>query len=399
VAGQSPEYHLAFLVQVAMGKRMKRLRLNNFRKRTWALIGVALLVMALSSTLAQAVRIKDIANIKGVRQNQLVGYGLIVGLNGTGDDDDLKYTIQSLAAMLQKMGVTVRAEDIESENVAAVMVTAVLPPFARVGTPIDVLVSSIGDAENLQGGTLLFTPLKAADGQVYAIAQGPVSTGGFQAGGEAGGGVQKNFPTVGRVPGGALIEKEIALDFNQKKILTFVLNQPDFTTASRMAEAINIAANDRIARTQDAATVEVRVPHRYRGNAVELATLIESLGVTPDIVSKVVINERTGTVIMGENVRISTVAIAHGNLSIEIKETEEVSQPLPFSRRGRTVVTPDSDVIVEEGKKPLFLVESGVSIGEVVRALNALGVSPRDLIAIFQALKAAGALQAELEII
>ena len=382
-----------------MGKRMKQLRLNKFRKRTWVPFGVVLLVMVLSSTLAHAVRIKDIANIKGVRQNQLVGYGLIVGLNGTGDDDDLKYTIQSLAAMLQKMGVTVRAEDIESENVDAVMVTAVLPAFARVGTPIDVLVSSIGDAENLQGGTLLFTPLKAADGQVYAIAQGPVSTGGFQAGGEAGGGVQKNFPTVGRVPGGALIEKEIALDFNQKKILTFVLNQPDFTTASRMAGAINAAANDHIARTQDAATVEVRVPHKYRGNVVELATLIESLGVTPDTVSKVVINERTGTVIMGENVRISTVAIAHGNLSIEIKETEEVSQPLPFSRGGRTVVTPDSDVIVEEGKKPLFLVESGVSIGEVVRALNALGVSPRDLIAIFQALKAAGALQAELEII
>ncbi len=378
---------------------MKRIQLAKFRNRSFVPAGIMVLVIVLSSTLAQAVRIKDIANIKGVRQNQLVGYGLIVGLNGTGDNDDLKYTIQSLAAMLQKMGVTVRAEDIESENVAAVMVTAVLPPFARVGNQIDVLVSSIGDAENLQGGTLLFTPLKAADGQVYAIAQGPVSTGGFDAGGAAGGGVQKNFPTVGRVPGGALIEKEIAYDFNGKKILTFVLDMPDFTTASRMAKAINAAVNDRIARTQDAATVEVRVPYKYRGNVVELATLIESLGVTPDTVSKVVINERTGTVIMGENVRISTVAIAHGNLSIQIKETEDVSQPLPFSRGGQTVVTPDSDVIVEEGKKPIFLVESGVSIGEVVRALNALGVSPRDLIAIFQALKAAGALQADLEII
>ena len=378
---------------------MKRIQLAKFRNRSFVPAGIMVLVIVLSSTLAQAVRIKDIANIKGVRQNQLVGYGLIVGLNGTGDNDDLKYTIQSLAAMLQKMGVTVRAEDIESENVAAVMVTAVLPPFARVGNQIDVLVSSIGDAENLQGGTLLFTPLKAADGQVYAIAQGPVSTGGFDAGGAAGGGVQKNFPTVGRVPGGAFIEKEIAYDFNGKKILTFVLDMPDFTTASRMAKAINAAVNDRIARTQDAATVEVRVPYKYRGNVVELATLIESLGVTPDTVSKVVINERTGTVIMGENVRISTVAIAHGNLSIQIKETEDVSQPLPFSRGGQTVVTPDSDVIVEEGKKPIFLVESGVSIGEVVRALNALGVSPRDLIAIFQALKAAGALQADLEII
>ena len=348
---------------------------------------------------SQAVRIKDIANIKGVRHNQLVGYGLIVGLNGTGDDDDLRYTIQSMAAMLEKMGVTVRAEDIESENVAAVMVTAELPPFARVGTQIDVIVSSIGDAENLQGGTLLFTPLKAADGQVYAIAQGPVSTGGFQAAGNAGGGVQKNFPTVGRVPGGAIIEKEISINFNQKKILTFVLHQPDFTTASRMARAINAAVNDQIARTQDAGTIEVQVPQKYTGNVVELATLIENLGVTPDSISKVVINERTGTVIMGENVRISTVAIAHGNLSIQIKERKDVSQPLPLSRGGQTVVVPDSDVLVEEGSKPLFLVESGVSIGEVVRALNALGVSPRDLISIFQALKAAGALQAELEII
>ncbi len=382
-----------------MDNRMKSISFSKFRARIILLTATMVLAIVFSSSLAEAVRIKDIANIKGVRENQLVGYGLVVGLNGTGDDDDLKYTIQSLAALLQKMGVTVRAEDIESENVAAVMVTAILPPFARVGSQIDVMVSSIGDAENLQGGTLLFTPLQGADGEVYAIAQGAVSTGGFQAGGDAGGGIQKNFPTVGRVPGGAMIEKEIAFDFNQKKILTFILDQPDFTTASRMAKAINTAVNDRIAHTQDAATVEVRVPYKYRGNAVELATLIESLGVTPDMVSKVVINERTGTVIMGENVRISTVAIAHGNLSIEIKETEEVSQPLPFTRSGRTVVTPDSEVIVEEGRKPLFLVESGVSIGEVVRALNALGVSPRDLIAIFQALKAAGALQADLEII
>ncbi len=378
---------------------MKKLRFTKFFKRTFIQVTLIVLAMIVFCAQGNAVRIKDIAIIKGVRPNQLVGYGLVVGLNGTGDDDDLKYTIQSLAAMLQKMGVTVRAEDIESENVAAVIITAELPPFARVGSQIDVLVSSIGDASNLQGGTLLFTPLKGADGQVYAIAQGPVSTGGFEAGGRSGGGVQKNFPTVGRVPGGATIENEIAIDFNHKKMLTFILHQPDFTTASRVAQAINAAANVRIARTQDAATVEVNVPPKYQGNAVELATLIESLGVTPDAISKVVINERTGTVVMGENVRISTVAIAHGNLSIQIKETENVSQPLPFSRGGQTVVTPDSDVLVEEGKNPIFLVESGVSIGEVVGALNALGVSPRDLIAIFQALKAAGALQAELEII
>jgi len=361
--------------------------------------GFAALLIILLSGFSYAVRIKDIASIKGVRPNQLVGYGLVVGLDGTGDDDDLLYTLQSMSAMLEKMGVNIRPEDIEFENVAAVMLTAELPPFARIGSEIDVLVSSIGNAENLQGGTLLLTPLRAVDGQVYAVAQGPVSTGGFEAGGAAGGGVQKNFPTVGRVPGGAIIEREIDFDFNQKDALTFILRQPDFTTASRMAQAINAALNEKLASTRDAGTIEVSVPGKYRGNTVELATLIENLGVTPDTVSKVIINERTGTVIMGENVRISTVAIAHGNLSIQVKETENVSQPLPFSSRGQTVVTPDSEVSVEEGSNPIFLVESGVSIGDVVRALNVLGVSPRDLIAIFQALRAAGALQAELEII
>ena len=348
---------------------------------------------------AFGVRIKDITEIKGVRQNQLVGYGLIVGLNGTGDSDSAIFTIQSMASMLERMGVTVRPEDIEVDNVAAVIVTTDLPAFARSGGRIDVLVSSIGDAQNLQGGTLLFTPLKGADGQVYAIAQGPVSTGGFAAGSDSGSGVQKNHPTAGRVVNGAIIEKEIATNFNNKQSLTLNLHRADFTTASRVAQAINIAFYDQIARTHDAGTIEVQVPEKYKGNTVALVTMIERLGVTPDIVSKVVINERTGTVVMGENVRISTIAIAHGNLSIEVKENQNVSQPLPFSRSGRTVVTPDSELLVQEGNNPIFVVESGVSIGEVVKALNALGVSPRDLISIFQALKAAGALQAELEII
>jgi flagellar P-ring protein precursor FlgI len=348
---------------------------------------------------AHGVRIKDIADIKGVRSNQLVGYGLVVGLNGTGDSDDATFTIQSMAAMLEKMGVTVLPEDIEVDNVAAVMVTADLPAFARTGGRIDVLVSSIGDAENLQGGTLLFTPLKAANNQVYAVAQGPISTGGFQVGSASGSGVQKNFPTVGRVVNGALIEKEIKTDFNGKQSLTLTLHNPDFTTASRVARAINIAFYESIARTHDAGTIEVKVPENYRGDTVPLVTKIEKLGVTPDAVSKIVINERTGTVIIGENVRIATIAIAHGNLSVEIKEDQRVSQPLPFSRGGQTTVVPESEVMVEEGNNPIFLVESGVSIGELVKALNALGVSPRDLISIFQALKAAGALQAELEII
>ncbi|UCD80763.1 MAG: flagellar basal body P-ring protein FlgI [Desulfobacterales bacterium] len=375
------------------GFKLKKPVISSFFKLALALAG--LLYMAGH---AHGVRIKDIADIKGVRPNQLVGYGLVVGLNGTGDSDNAIFTIQSMASMLEKMGVTVKPEDIEVDNVAAVMVTADLPAFARSGSRIDVLVSSIGDAENLQGGTLLFTPLKAANGQVYAIAQGPVSTGGFVVGSASGSGVQKNFPTVGRVVNGALIEKEVHTDFNQKKSLTLTLHAPDFTTATRVAQAINIAFYDQIARTKDAGTIEVTVPEKYHGNTVKMVTMIERLGVTPDTVSKVVINERTGTVIMGENVRISTIAIAHGNLSIEIKEDQRVSQPLPFSKTGRTVVTPESDVLVEEGNNPIFLVESGVSIGEVVKALNALGVSPRDLIAIFQALKAAGALQAELEI-
>ncbi len=361
------------------------------------LIFILALAAMVFANAAQAVRIKDIADIKGVRRNQLVGYGLIVGLNGTGDGKNAEFTLQSLASMLEKMGVTVQADDIKVDNVAAVMVTSELPPFAKSGSRIDVLVSSIGDAENLQGGTLLFTPLKGADGRVYAVAQGPVSTGGFSAGGE-GGGVQKNFPTVGRVVGGAVIEREIKTDFAEKKRLTLLLHTPDFTTASRVTSVINTIGYDQIAHTEDSSTINVDIPERYTGNIVQMIAMIEGLEVIPDAVAKVIINERTGTVIMGSTVRISTVAVAHGNLSIEIKESPNVSQPLPFSE-GASVVTPETEVSVMEGNSKLLLMESGVSIGEVVRALNALGVSPRDLIAIFQAMKAAGALQAELEII
>lgn len=369
-------------------------KLNKIKLVIFVLISV---IVTLFVNSAHAVRIKDIIDIEGVRKNPLVGYGLVVGLNGTGDDNKSEFTVQSMASMLEKMNITVKAEDIKVDNVAAVMVTADLPPFARVGSRIDVLVSSIGDADNLQGGTLLFTPLKAADGKVYAVAQGPVSTGGFSVGG-AGGKVQKNFPTVGRVVGGAMIEREILSNFNQKRILSLTLRNPDFTTASRVAESINAALYEQVAKTPDAGTIQVRISEKYSGNIVGLVTLIEGLDVTPDTTSKIVINERTGTVVMGGNVRISTIAIAHGNLSIQIKESQDVSQPLPFSQ-GETVVTPETEFLVEEEKSKLFLVEFGVTIAEVVRALNALGVSPRDLIAIFQAIKAAGALKAELEII
>ena len=363
--------------------------------------GLTIVFLAIALGLGQpvmAARIKDLVDVQGVRQNQLVGYGLVVGLEGSGDGKKSKFTIQSMAAMLEQMGITVDTNDIAVKNVAAVMVTADLPPFARVGSRIDILVSSIGDAKTLQGGTLLFTPLKGADGQIYAIAQGPINTGGFIAGGEAAA-VQKNFPTVGRVPNGALVEREIPYNFNNKTTLSLALRDPDFTTVARITKSINLALDDHYASAPDAGTIQIKVPDNYLGNLVGLVSLIERLEVTPDRVAKVVVNERTGTVVMGEQVRIATVAIAHGNLSIEIRESATVSQPAPFARRGRTVVTPQTDISVKEEANKLMIMPAGVSIGEVVRGLNALGVSPRDLIAIFKAIKAAGALQATLEVI
>lgn len=373
---------------------MKKICSNNRSILIQAVIVLSITLCLVAA--AHAVRIKEITEIQGVRQNQLVGYGLVMGLNGTGDGDKARFTVQSLVSMLEKMGMTINPIDIKVKNVAAVMITANMQPFSRPGMRIDVSVSSIGDAKDLQGGTLLFTPLKAADGQTYAIAQGPVSTGGFSVQG-AGAGVQKNFPTVGRVAGGALIEKEVSSSFKNKESLLLTLNHQDFTTATRVAESINTAFSSSIARTLDSGSIEVRVHPKYVDNVVGFVTFIESLSVTPDVVSKVVVNERTGTVVIGENVRISKVAIAHGNLSIQIKESADVSQPMPFSQ-GQTVVTPDTNISVKEEKAPVYLMESGASIGEIVRALNALGVTPRDLISIFQALQAAGALQAKLEI-
>jgi len=358
---------------------------------------VATVLLTVTAEL-HASRIKDIAGFRGMRSNQLVGYGLVVGLAGSGDSDSTIFTVQSISSMLEKMGVTVKPEDIKVKNVAAVMVTADLPPFARMGSRLDALVNSIGDSKALQGGTLLMTPLKGADGQVYAVGQGPVSTGGFTVGANSGDKVQKNFTTVGRIVQGAVVEKEIPFNLNQKDTLTLALHQPDFTTATRMAAAINADLLENAAFPQDSGTVQIAVPPKYLGNIAQLIASVEVLSVTPDNISRVVINERTGTVIMGESVRISTVAIAHGNLSVEIKTSFNVSQPMPFSGTGRTVVTPDTETSVKEGRAPIYVVPSGVSIGEVVKALNALGVSPRDLISIFQALKAAGALQADLEI-
>jgi flagellar P-ring protein precursor FlgI len=372
---------------------------NRVRKRIVAIC----LIMALGIWMGTevdvwAARVKDIAGIKGARPNQLIGYGLVVGLNSTGDDDKTEFTFQSLTSMMKRMGIVVDKKKVDLDNVAGVMVTATLPSFTKVGTRIDVVVSSMGNAKNLQGGTLLMTPLSAPDGNVYAVAQGPLSTGGFAAGGAAGGGVQKNHPTVGYIPGGAIIEKDLSLNLLEKNVMSLNLNNPDFTTCLRLTRVINMGLGEEFAQSVDAGTVEIKIPGEFRERLVEFISLVENLDIAPDAIAKVVLNERTGTVIMGENVRISTVAISHGNLSIIVKERERVSQPLPFSE-GETVVTPDTEITIKEEDSLLMVVPEGVNLREVVGGLNAIGVSPRDLISIFQAIRASGALQAELVII
>ncbi len=347
---------------------------------------------------AAAIRLKDIATFKGVRPNQLIGNGLVVGLNGTGDGTNVDFNIQELANMLSQLGINAARDKMKVKNIAAVAVTALLPPFARAGSKIDVLVSSLGDAKSLQGGTLLLTPLKGVDGQVYALAQGPVSVGGFTAGGQAGGGVTKNHPTAGRIAGGATVEREILLDFLGKDSFTLSLHEADFTTSQRAVAAINRALKGGFALSQDGGTITIKLPPRYKGQVVPLLASLENLEIIPDSVAKVVLDERNGTVVMGANVRLSTVAVAHGNLMVRIKEKPRVSQPLPFSE-GSTTVVPDTSVMTQEGENRLMVLPEGVSIGQVVQALNAIGVTPRDLIAILQAIKAAGALQAELEVI
>ncbi|MFC1822937.1 flagellar basal body P-ring protein FlgI [Thermodesulfobacteriota bacterium] len=347
---------------------------------------------------ASGARLKDIASLNGYRQNQLVGYGLVVGLNGTGDGSGTKFTVQSLVNMMERLGVHVLPDQVKVANVAAVMVTANLPPFALKGNKIDILVSSIGDSKSLLGGTLLLTPMKGVDGKVYALAQGPLVVGGFAAGGADGGGVQKNHPTVGRIPGGASIEKEIRFDFNEMDDLVIALHQPDFTTAIRVSKAINSQLQASLAFPADAGTVKITVPEDRRNNLVQLVASLEQVEITPDVRAKIILDERTGTVVLGENVRISAVAIAHGNLSVQIKEDKNVSQPTPFSE-GETVVTDDTQINISEEDKRLIMMPSGTSLSDVVKALNAIGVTPRDLIAVFQAIKASGALQAVLEII
>ncbi len=352
-----------------------------------------------ASTGANAVKIRDLSYIEGLRGNKLIGYGLVVGLNGSGDKQGTEFTIQSLTNMLRTNGILVSPNDVKVKNVAAVMVTAELPPFPRTGMKVDVLVSSIGDATSLQGGTLLLTPIKGADGKVYAVAQGPLSIGGFSAGGAGGEKVQKNHLNVGKIPEGAIVEREIPYNFADSSKITFSLRNFDFTTTNKVALKINEFAGNAIAFPEDAVNISVNIPGEYRSNLVQFVSLIENLDVTPEIPAKVVIDERTGTVVVGEDVRISTLAISHGNLTIEINSKFKISQPSPFSKNGETIVVPETKTSINEEKGNLILMEGGISIKELVRGLNAIGVTTRDLITIFQAIKAAGALHAALEII
>jgi flagellar P-ring protein FlgI len=358
----------------------------------------SILLLGLFCTTSSGARIKDIAELKGVRNNQLLGYGLVTGLAGTGDDlKKVLFTRQALYNMLVRQGITINPEEfnkIKVENVAAVMVNASLPPFAKPGSTIDVQVASIGDATSLAGGNLLMTPLKGPDGKVYAVAQGPLTIGAFSFGGKAAK-AQKNHPTVGRISDGALIERKSPGTFAKDDTLYYTLRSSDFTTASNMSNKINEKYGAGTAFPMDSATVHVVIPEPFLNNKVQFVASIEGMRIDTDTNARVVVNERTGTIVMGQDVRLSTVAVSHGNLSLIITETIDVSQPNPLAL-GQTVITPQTQIDVIEDDGQLMVVEEGVSIGAVADALNAIGATPRDLIAIFQAIKVAGAMHGEL---
>jgi flagellar P-ring protein precursor FlgI len=387
------------VVNMAIKNKQKRSSRVGMIALLWASFLLCLVWFG-SSVTAQAAttRIKDIVDIEGVRDNVLIGYGLVVGLNGTGDKlNNSPFTGQSLTAMLERLGVNVKGQNLNTGNVAAVMVTSTLPSFATQGSRVDITVSTLGDAKNLQGGTLLVTPLMGADGEVYAVAQGPVAISGFAAGGE-GQSVTQNTPTRGRIAEGAIVEREIDFNLNDLEEVRLALKNPDFTTARRIARAINGFTTSDIASAQNDATVVLRRPPAFPGTVVDLITDIEQLPVQPDQIARVVIDENSGTIVMGADVRVSTVAIAQGNLTIKVTETPQVSQPNPFAEQGETVVVPRTDIQVNEGADAkLAILESGVTLQDLVTGLNKLGVGPRDIITILQAIKAAGALQADIE--
>lgn len=346
-------------------------------------------------------RIKDIADFEGVRDNQLIGYGLIVGLNGTGDNiKSVDFAKESLISMLDMNGINARSGQIKAKNVAAVMVTANLPAFARQGSRIDVTVSALGDAKNLLGGTLIATPLKGADGEVYAVAQGTVATGAVSAGNQAqGSSILKGVPTSGRIANGAIVEREIDFDLNSLETMNIALRNPDFTTSRRIADAINAMLGTTAAKALDPGTVNMAIPAAYKDNIVDLMTKVEQLQVQPDATAKVVIDESTGIVVIGKDVKINRLAIAQGNLTIKITDIPLVSQPEPFSLGETVVMTPELVEVEEDTEAKMKVLDTGINLQELVDGLNALGVTPRDLISILQAIKASGALQAEIEVI
>jgi len=361
------------------------------------IISFFVLICVLSIALpAQGVRIKDIATFSGARDNQLIGYGLIVGLAGTGDKTNSVFTRTSIANMMDRMGVGVDASALKVKNVASVMVTAKMPVHSEPGSQLDVTVSSIGDAASLLGGVLIQTTLKGIDGKIYGIAQGAITLGGFSAGGAAAS-TQKNIPTVGIIPGGMIVERSVPFKFNDQEKLTISMRSADFSTAQQIAESLNSAMGGNFASAQDAGTIDVSIPPQFIGNLVPLMASIENLEISPDSPAKVVVDEKTGTIVMGRNVRISRAAIAHGNLQITVQETQQVSQPGAFSQ-GQTVVTPETNLDVREEARHLMMVE-GATLQELVDGLNAIGATPRDLISILRTLQASGALHAELEVI
>lgn len=377
------------------GKKMPN---RLFRSIIAATLSAALVLTPLSAAQAAPARIKDIVDMEGVRENQLVGYGLVVGLNGTGDRlNNSPFTKQSLQSMLERLGVNTQGENVRTANVAAVMVTANLPPFATQGSRMDVAVSALGDAGSLQGGTLLVTPLLGADGEVYAIAQGPVSINGFKAQGDAAS-VVSGVPTTGRISAGALIEREIDFHLGSQHSLRLALRNPDLTTARRIALAVNDFIGVPTAVPEDPATVRLTLPRGFNGNIVDLLTDIEQLIVQTDQPAKVVIDENSGIIVMGKDVRVSAVAVAQSNLTVTIAENPEVVQPNPLSL-GQTAVEPNTTLNVNQFDTALQVVPESVTLQQLVDGLNALGISPRDLIAILQAIKVTGALQAEIEVL
>ena len=365
-------------------------------RKTTALC-VILLITLMTGIVAAApsVRVKDIARIQGARDNQLVGYGLVVGLSGSGDSNKSRFTVQSIANMLKSFGIIANTSQLQPKNAAAVMVTAKLPAFARPGDTLDITISSLGDAKSLQGGTLIQTPLKAANGQVYAVGQGPLSIGGFSFG-SGGSRQQKNFPTVASIPAGAIVERDVNVQLVDNGSIALSLMQPDFTTASRISEAIDQRFGT-ISYARDAGSVVINVPPGQASNLVAFIAAIEELPVQPDATAKIVINERTGTVVMGADVAISEVAVAQGGLTVKIVSEKQVSQPRPFSDGETTVVT-QTEIEVQEEPANLVVLPATARVGDVVKALNAVGATPREIISILQAMKAAGALHAELSL-